>query len=73
MAPGFFKCLSARRGGVFLLMLSALICLSLPSAVEERKAQKRAPPVYPELARRMHLGALSEFRSRSLLTAASRK
>jgi len=61
MPPGFFKCLSVRRGGVFLLMLSALICLSLPSAAEERKAQKRAPPVYPELARRMHLGGVSEI------------
>ena len=55
MTPGFSKYLSARRGGAFLLMLFALICLGLPSRAEERKVQKRVPPVYPELARRMHI------------------
>src|SRR5271165_3147751 len=55
MTPRFSKYGTARRGGAFLLMLSTLICFHLPSAAEERKVQKRVPPVYPELARRMHI------------------
>ncbi len=58
MKPRFSEHLSARRGGAFLLLLSTLICFSLPSAADERKVQKRVPPVYPELARRMHLGGV---------------
>ncbi|MFY9936350.1 MAG: energy transducer TonB [Silvibacterium sp.] len=58
MTPRFSKCLSAKRGRAFLLMLSTLICLSLPCSAEERKVQKRIQPVYPELARRMHLGGV---------------
>jgi TonB family protein len=58
MTPRFSKCLSAKRGRAFLLMLSTLICLSLPCSAEERKVQKRIQPVYPELTRRMHLGGV---------------
>jgi TonB family protein len=45
-----------RSGAVFLLL--ALLCLSLSCSAEDRKVQKRVQPVYPELAKRMHVGGL---------------
>ena len=42
-----------------LLALLALACVSLPyPPADNRKVQKRVPPVYPELAKRMHLGGV---------------
>lgn len=35
--------------------LCALFLLSLPMHAEDRKVTRRIPPVYPELARRMHI------------------
>ena len=40
------------------LVLVASVCLCLASRAEERKVQKRVPPVYPELAKRMHVGGI---------------
>jgi TonB family protein len=40
------------------LVVVALICLGLTCHAEDRKVQKRVPPVYPELARRMHVGGV---------------
>lgn len=36
-------------------VLCALFLLSLPARAEDRKVARRVPPVYPELARRMHI------------------
>lgn len=41
-----------------LLALLTLACLSIPSLAEDRKVQKRVQPVYPELAKRMHIGGV---------------
>jgi TonB family protein len=38
--------------------LVTLICLGLTCHAEDRKVQKRVPPVYPELAKRMHVGGV---------------
>lgn len=58
MTPRFSKYLSAKRSGAFLLVFFALICLTLPSRADDRKVQKRVPPLYPELAKRMHIGGV---------------
>jgi TonB family protein len=48
-----------RRFRACVVMLSAIICLGLGSSrAEDRKVQKRVPPVYPELAKRMHIGGV---------------
>lgn len=44
-----------RRFQAWILVLSAFLCLSFGSRAEDRKVQKRVPPVYPELAKRMHV------------------
>jgi TonB family protein len=31
-------------------------CAALPSAAADRKVERRVQPVYPELAKRMHIG-----------------
>ncbi len=41
-----------------LLALLALACVSLACPAENRKVEKRVQPVYPELARRMHVGGV---------------
>lgn len=38
-----------------LLALLTLLCLSLPAHAEDRKVLKRVQPIYPELAKRMHV------------------
>jgi TonB family protein len=40
---------------LFLLLLITLFCLSLPSRADERNVARRVAPVYPELAKRMHI------------------
>jgi TonB family protein len=47
-----------KRYGTFGLALIAFLFLSLGSRAEERKVQKRVPPAYPELAKRMHIGGV---------------
>jgi TonB family protein len=44
-----------RRFRARILALAAFLCLSLESRAEDRKVQKRVPPVYPELAKRMRV------------------
>lgn len=39
-------------------MLAAFLCLTPGSMAEERRVQKRVPPVYPELAKRMHVSGV---------------
>ena len=58
MASGTDRQIRERRGRASLLAVLALLCLSLPSKADERKVQKRVQPVYPELAKRMHIGGL---------------
>jgi TonB family protein len=40
---------------LFVFATAILYCFSLFCRAEDRKVQKRVPPVYPELARRMHV------------------
>ncbi len=41
-----------------LVAVLALTCISLACPAENRKVEKRVQPVYPELARRMHVGGI---------------
>lgn len=52
------KQLRQRRGGVQFLALLALVCVSLACPAENRKVEKRVQPIYPELAKRMHVGGV---------------
>ena len=48
-----------RRFWACAVALAAIIFLGLGSSrAEDRKVQKRVPPVYPELAKRMHIGGV---------------
>lgn len=47
--------LSLRKAPAILLALAIAICAALPTHAADRKVQHRYPPVYPELARRMHI------------------
>jgi TonB family protein len=47
---------SWRRKLPSLLLAFGFLCLSLSSHADDRKVQKRVAPVYPELAKRMHIG-----------------
>jgi len=53
---------SGRRPGARFFALFTLACLCLPACAAgiptERKVQKRVQPVYPELAKRMHVGGV---------------
>ena len=42
----------------YILAFLAFICLCITGHAEERKVQKRVPPVYPELAKRMRIGGV---------------
>lgn len=50
--------LRQRRSRAPLLALLALVCVSLACPGENRKVEKRVQPVYPELAKRMHVGGV---------------
>ncbi|MBV8629624.1 MAG: energy transducer TonB [Silvibacterium sp.] len=52
------KCVDAKRIRAFVLALAAFAWLGLACHAEDRKLQKRVPPVYPELAKRMHIGGI---------------
>ena len=43
-----------------LLLLAALACLlfSLPGHAEDRRVERRVPPVYPEIAKRMRISGV---------------
>jgi TonB family protein len=40
-----------------LLFMTAIACLllALPAHADDRRVEKRVPPVYPEIAKRMHI------------------
>jgi TonB family protein len=38
------------------LAIAVLVCAALPACASDRKVQRRVQPVYPELAKRMHIG-----------------
>ncbi|MBT9332869.1 energy transducer TonB [Paracidobacterium acidisoli] len=46
-----------RRPGLLLAVAVLLLC-TLPLHADDRHVQRRVPPVYPELARRMHIGGM---------------
>ena len=52
------KHVDQKRFGAFVFALAAFLCLSVVCHAEDRKIQKRVPPVYPELARRMRVGGV---------------
>jgi TonB family protein len=58
MTSGIDKQLRQRRGGAPLVALLALVCVSLACPAENRKVEKRVQPIYPEIAKRMHVGGL---------------
>ncbi len=58
MTSGIDKPRVNDAAGAPLLALLALACVSLASPAENRKVEKRVQPVYPELAKRMHVGGL---------------
>lgn len=43
-----------------MLLLAAVACLllALPAHADERRVEKRVPPVYPEIARRMRISGV---------------
>jgi TonB family protein len=45
-----------RRRLASLPLIVAFLCLSVSLHADDRKVQKRVQPVYPELAKRMHIG-----------------
>jgi TonB family protein len=45
-----------RRRLASLPLIFAFLCLSASLHADDRKVQKRVQPVYPELAKRMHIG-----------------
>jgi len=53
---------SRRRRGIRLFAVFALLCLGLSvcaaATTAEHKVQKRVQPIYPELAKRMHVGGV---------------
>ena len=55
MSAGDQKSRRKKRIGAVLFALLALVCLSLVATAENRKVEKRVQPVYPELAKRMHI------------------
>ena len=49
------KRLYRRRFRECICALAAFICLGLVCHADDRKVQRRVPPIYPELARRMQV------------------
>jgi TonB family protein len=39
-----------------LLAFAVLACTALPAFAADRKVERRVQPIYPELAKRMHIG-----------------
>lgn len=50
MNPVFY-----RKASAAFLALAIIVLAALPTCALERKVQRRVPPNYPELARRMHI------------------
>ncbi|HTV04013.1 MAG TPA: energy transducer TonB [Acidobacteriaceae bacterium] len=47
--------ISSRKTAALVAALALAVC-ALPAAAAGRKIERRVPPVYPELAKRMHIG-----------------
>ena len=58
MASNNAKHFTRGRFRACIFALCTFISLGLPCHAEDRKVQKRVPPVYPELAKRMHVGGI---------------
>lgn len=46
----------SRKTSASLLTFAFVACSTLPAMASDRKVQRRVQPIYPELARRMHVG-----------------
>ncbi|MFZ0661320.1 MAG: energy transducer TonB [Acidobacteriaceae bacterium] len=44
-----------RQAPAAFLLFAVVACAALPARANDRKVQRRCRPVYPELARRMHI------------------
>jgi TonB family protein len=55
MARGLNSC---KFKFIFCLALLISLGLALPAFAESRAISKRVPPVYPEIAKRMHIGGV---------------
>lgn len=45
-----------RKASAAFLAFAVVASTALPAAAADRKVQRRVPPDYPELAKRMHIG-----------------
>jgi TonB family protein len=45
-----------RKTSAICLVLASISCVALPACAADRKVERRVSPVYPELAKRMHIG-----------------
>jgi TonB family protein len=45
----------SRKTHAALLAFAVIACIALPCCAADRKVQRRVQPIYPELARRMHI------------------
>ncbi|HUY81167.1 MAG TPA: energy transducer TonB [Acidobacteriaceae bacterium] len=50
--------ISTRKAPAIVLAIALAVCCALPAAAAGRKVEHRVAPVYPELARRMHIGGV---------------
>ncbi|MBV8675132.1 MAG: energy transducer TonB [Acidobacteriaceae bacterium] len=52
------QCLHGRCFRCCVLAILSLTSLRVVSVAEDRRVQKRVPPVYPEVAKRIHVGGV---------------
>jgi TonB family protein len=47
---------ASRKTSAALLAFAVIACTALPLNAADRKVERRVSPIYPELAKRMHIG-----------------
>lgn len=48
--------LHSRRAYAAIIVFALIACVALPATAAARRIERRVPPIYPELAKRMHIG-----------------